>query len=196
MELVVTLHTIKPVRIAVTGDPIVAVRTNDILDVDKGVGLVEVVGVRIRVVAFDEARPRSSRQVDVESDQAGNVPRRNVVKVGYGVVAVAAIDEVVAPTPIEVVIASAAPNIVIADGAVDKVETVGPDQNVVVQASIDNRHGRALSRSGLKISAPAHCRRNSFALTWQRCGPRAGPRWPCFHPLIRRVTGRGGSIQV
>src|SRR6187399_458148 len=114
MELVITVPTVKPVPSGITRDPIVGVRTSDILDVDEVVGFIEA-GVGIRVVAVDEGRPRSSRQVDVECDQTGNVPRRDVVLVGDGIVTVAAIDPVAPPAPLEYVIASAAQNDVIAD---------------------------------------------------------------------------------
>jgi hypothetical protein len=66
MELVVTLHAIKPVRIAITVEKIVVVRANDILDAEKRVGLV---GGRVPVwVIAEGVRPRlSSRQVDFDS---------------------------------------------------------------------------------------------------------------------------------
>src|SRR4051812_24704369 len=144
MEFVITVPTVKPVRTAITPDPIIGVRTSDILDVDEVVGLGEV-GVN-RVIARDEGRRLSARQVDVKSDQAGNVPRHNVVKVGYGVVAAAAVDEVAAHTGFDIVFASAGKDDVVSAITVDEIGgTVGPEERFGFAGSFDNSHGRAPS---------------------------------------------------
>src|SRR4029077_9125328 len=97
-------------------------------------------------VARDEGRRLSARQVDVKSDQAGNVPRHNVVKVGYGVVAAAAVDEVAAHTGLDIVIASAGRDDVVSAITVDEIGgTVGPEERFGFAGSFDNSHGRAPS---------------------------------------------------
>src|SRR5262245_30225248 len=75
----------------------------------------------------------------------GSIPRRNVVKVGYGVVAVAAIDGVEACTGFDIVIASAGENYVVSAVCVDVIGAVGSLEQIENVASFDDSHGRVPS---------------------------------------------------
>src|SRR5262245_61379566 len=168
-ELVGTAVTIKPVRIVITPERIVGVRASGILDAVKVIGLVLVppVGVpaggfnkgpcparRFRMVVGDPHCRLSGRQVDMNSWLKVKLIRRDgevppvvliyVVKVGYGVVAVATKDDVIACTGFDIVIASPGPNCVWCVVCVDVIRTVGPLEKVQPVGALDSRHGRAL----------------------------------------------------
>src|SRR5262245_37216001 len=95
----------------------------------------------------------------------GSVPRRNVVKVGYGIVAVAAIDGVEACTGFDIVIASAGENYVVSVVCVDVIGAVGSLEQIENVASFDDSHGRV--PSWLKPSFPmTSASPASTALRW------------------------------
>ena len=95
-----------------------------------------------------------------KSDQAGNVPRHNVVEVGYGIVAAAAVDEVAAHTGFDIVIASAGKDDVVSAITVDGIGgTVSPEERFGFAGTFDNSHGHApswLEPSFLCGGSPAH----------------------------------------